>query len=510
MRFFLNRLRQILSSRLWVQPLLSGALGIALGIALTSVSISRETILAPFLWPGDSAAASSMIGFIASTTLTVLTTTISMTLIVLQVASGNFSQQLLRDFISSRAVRGILSVYVGLFSYCMMVSRSIGAKDSQQAPQLAMTAAMVGIFLAVATFIWYVSRVVDMVRVDSILDASAERVLRCARPNQASTKKKERSELMPEMMGGRVPRHRSAVMHAVSAAEPRPVIPDDAVPYHAKSFGYIQAIDVSYLGAWAKEHGACAVIDARPGDPVHGGQVIGWLWTRDGKPRDLEIPTVVYISSERISGQDFTLGLQQMLDMAVRALSPGINDPATANHAIYQASRVLSSLMADPVVPMVVYADDPSAKRAGAEAAPGTTGGTSVADSGVSSVAGTKAHSARSDEPDREVIVWAACRTVAEMIDTFTNGIRRYCAGHVSVMTNLLRFLDVVGRDVDDEMAARLDAHRLRILALATRDIVDPNDLAIVRDAAHCGRGCEVGTVESTDQEGREDAMFEA
>ena len=123
MRFFLNRLRQILSSRLWVQPLLSGALGIALGIALTSVSISRETILAPFLWPGDSAAASSMIGFIASTTLTVLTTTISMTLIVLQVASGNFSQQLLRDFISSRAVRGILSVYVGLFSYCMMVSR---------------------------------------------------------------------------------------------------------------------------------------------------------------------------------------------------------------------------------------------------------------------------------------------------------------------------------------------------------------------------------------------------
>ena len=143
----------MLSSRLWAWPLLTGILGTILGVALNEHIHTRRRSAGRLHLAGRLQSAASMITFIASTVLTVLTTTISMTLIVLQVASGNFSHQLLRDFISSRAVRGILGVYVGLFTYTVMVGRSIDADDDVP-PQLAMTVAMIGIFVAVATFVW--------------------------------------------------------------------------------------------------------------------------------------------------------------------------------------------------------------------------------------------------------------------------------------------------------------------------------------------------------------------
>ena len=117
-----------------------------------------------------------MVSFVPSTTHTVLTTTISMTLIVLQVASGNFSHQLLRDYIQSRAVRGIVSVYVGVVAYSITLQRSMDA-EAEYVPQLAMTVAMILIAISLATFIWYVSRVVDMVRVDAIIDGTVRQTV---------------------------------------------------------------------------------------------------------------------------------------------------------------------------------------------------------------------------------------------------------------------------------------------------------------------------------------------
>lgn len=117
-----------------------------------------------------------MLSFVSSTTLTVLTTTISMRLIVLQVASGNFSHQLLRDYIQSRADRGILAVYVGAVAYSITLQRSMDA-DAEFVPQLAMTVAMLLIAMSLATFIWYVSRVVDMVRVDAIIDGTVRQTV---------------------------------------------------------------------------------------------------------------------------------------------------------------------------------------------------------------------------------------------------------------------------------------------------------------------------------------------
>ncbi|HHU46050.1 MAG TPA: DUF2254 domain-containing protein [Actinomycetales bacterium] len=254
MREFFGNLRHFLSARLWAWPILTAAVGIVASLVLHDVRISGDVPWARFLWPGDASAASDMLSFISSTTLTVLTTTISMTLIVLQVASGNFSHQLLRDFIESRAVRGILAVYVGVVAYSLTLQRSIDA-DSEFVPQLAMTVSMILIAVSLATFIWYVSRVVDMVRVDAIIDGTVRQTL-------------------------------ANIDERIDAAdcgrEPRPVVPAGAQLLTSNDHGFVQGVDIAAAERWARKFNAVVVIDARPGDLIVQGQTWGRWWPADG------------------------------------------------------------------------------------------------------------------------------------------------------------------------------------------------------------------------------------
>lgn len=425
MRVFFNRIKQLLNSRLWAWPLVTGILGAALGVLLTSISVPVDASLSRFLWPGDSESAASMISFIASTLLTVLTTTISMTLIVLQVASGTFSHQLLRDFISSRAVRGILGVYVGLFAYTVMVGRALDTNDDVP-PQLAMTVAMIGIFVAVATFIWYVSRVVDMVRADTILSTSASRTLKLAKPLTEA----ESEDLSEEDLK-------------------RPEVPIDAIPIRAGVFGFVQSVDVEHAADWAREHDTTVVIDIRPGDSVLEGQPMGWYWGGEEE----EAPEFIYIGEERASGSDFSLGLQQILDIAVRALSTSTNDPTTVTHAIGHGGRILRELAANPLEPKVRF----------------------------------DKHTDEGEEEERRgrLLVWAATRTTNELVSRFVGNIRRYASGDVPVLTRVLLMLDSVDHVAPSSTREVINEERTRIVNLARASIEEEYDLNIVLEAAH-------------------------
>lgn len=424
MRVLFNRVRQALSSRLWAWPTVTGIIGAIAAVTLGSIVVPTEAFLARFLWPGDASSAASMLSFIASATLTVLTTTISMTLIVMQVASGNFSHQLLSDFISSRAVRGILAVYVGVFTYTLLLLRSLDTK-ADRPPQLAMTVSMLLVFAAVATFIWYLSRVVDMVRVDSIIDESARRTLRHAEDAQ---KKKTTDE-----------------------AVERPAVPDDAQELRTAKYGYVRAVDTVHARQWALDNDATVVVDVRPGDAVVAGQTLARYW---GMPADEEgghpkLPQIVYLDLERVSGQDFSLGLRQIYDIAVRALSPGTNDPTTAQHAIGLGSTVLRNLARNPIHPTVRWAPSDG-----------------------------------DDDEHGRLVVWAASRPVSELLSSFVGGVRRYANHEPDIYVALLRLLGVVIEECEPEVRAVARQERDRIVAAAERLIDEPHDLHLVTSAA--------------------------
>ncbi|WP_295627024.1 DUF2254 domain-containing protein [uncultured Corynebacterium sp.] len=489
MREFVGNLRHFLSARLWAWPLLTAVLGVVASTVLHDVRISDDVAWARFLWPGDASAASDMLSFVSSTTLTVLTTTISMTLIVLQVASGSFSHQLLRDFIQSRAVRGIVSVYVGVVAYSITLQRSMDA-DSEFVPQLAMTVSMVLIAISLATFIWYVSRVVDMVRVDAIIDGTVRQTI---------------ANIDERIAAADCPDH-----------EPRPLVPASAHLLTSPDHGYVLSVDVAAARRWADRHGNILVIDARPGDLIIQGQAWGRWWPADGvgtagaggdgtgssagdatthddgdsglRTRITRLfrgeedtgdesgpPRLLRLDAERVSGVDFTLGIRQILDIGVRALSSGVNDNTTATHAIGQLTTVLRYLALNPVNPAVRYRDN-------------------------------------------QVAVWSANHEFGEVLRDVTTEIRRYGADDVGVCLQALRLLDIIEDAVDEpaggpasvrrsrgyaeigpgldhgarvELRRFLTEERRRIVAAARRSIPDAHDVARVetaafdRDAAH-------------------------
>ncbi|MDY0114470.1 MAG: DUF2254 family protein [Corynebacterium sp.] len=475
MREFFGNLRHFLSARLWAWPMLTALLGIVASTVLHDVNISDEVMWARFLWPGDASAASDMLSFVSSTTLTVLTTTISMTLIVLQVASGNFSHQLLRDYIQSRAVRGIVSVYVGVVAYSITLQRSMDA-GAEYVPQLAMTVAMILIAISLATFIWYVSRVVDMVRVDAIIDGTVR---------QTVANIDERIEIADCL-----------------EYEPRPLVPANARTLVGDDHGYVLSVDVGAAQRWAKRHDAVVVIDARPGDLIIQGQAWGRWWPADGfgtlgdgsregdslddehgpgssglRARFTRLvrgeqdfgdetgpPRLLRLDAERVSGVDFSLGIRQVLDIGVRALSSGVNDNTTAIHAIGQLTTILRHLALNPVNAAVRYRDN-------------------------------------------QVMVWAANHEFEEVLVDVTTEIRRYGCDDVGVVMQTLRMLDIIEDVVVEPADRRITARgatgkselghaarvslrrfipeeRRRIVNAARRLIPDAHDMARIEEAA--------------------------
>lgn len=341
---FFRRIKYLVSNQLWVIPLIAALLATIAAILLAPVIWPQEWLISRILWPGDTSAASSLLGFIASSMLTVLTTTVSMTLIVLQVASGQFSNQLLRDYIQSRAVKGIFGVFIGVFVYVIVLQRAVSAEARDTAPQLAMAIAMLLVFLAIATFVWYVSAVVRMVRVDAIIEQTANRAERLLDAHR------EKWDIVCQIT--QVPSHAQDVRGHFS--------------------GYVRSIDLDATAKWARKNYQRVVFTVAPGDAVSAGQIYAWTWydkeqgpasdTEDTELEGEELrklgDSVVSVEPERVSDQDLRLSFHQLADIAVRALSPGTNDPSTAVHVITRAAPVLRRLVVLPPNHEVIMDDN--------------------------------------------------------------------------------------------------------------------------------------------------------
>lgn len=426
-RTIFKAIKTTISNRLWVPPLITGIIGAVAAWFLAGITLDPTSAFSNFLWPGDTSAAASMLGFVASSMLTVLTTTVSMTLIVLQVASGSFSHQLLRNYIQSRAIKGIFAVFIGVFVYALVLQRSVSAEARETAPQLGMTVALLLVFSAIGTFVWYISAVVRMVRVDAIIERVAERATKLMRAHR---------EEWPE-------------------ANEVPEIPNHAVDVRGHTSGYVRSVATREAALWAQEHEVTVVFTVAPGDTVSAGQTLAWLWNPDAgearpelREEDLDefISTYIQIEAERVSDQDIRLSLHQLADIGVRSLSPGSNDPTTGVHVIAQATPVLRRLVSDPLQNEVVFDD-----------------------------AGTA----------RAVV---ATPTVRDFLVDFVVPLRRYCSTAPEVTIELLRLLVVIEEGIDDspgvkvdDLAGFVDSERQQILEGAKQGFVHQADLELLK-----------------------------
>jgi uncharacterized membrane protein len=321
----LTALRVQLRSALWPVPTAAVAVAVGLGIALPELDAALDDGGALGLaFGGGPAAARDLLSVIAGSHISVLALVFSLTVVALQLASSQYSPRLLQTFSADRAVQGTLAQLAATFVYALTVLRTVRTEaategDSAFVPRLSITLAFllaVGSVVAVLVFLGHLAR---SLRVETMLrDVHAE-----AGP----------------VLDRELPADRSDEPAALPAGEPSVVC--------ASSSGFVTDVDEARLVAAAEEADAVVLLGRRIGEPVVAGTPVAHVWG-SGDLAD-EVRDSLALGFERAPARDVAYSLRKVVDIAVRALSPGTNDPTTAVHALSHVSAMLGDLLSRPL-----------------------------------------------------------------------------------------------------------------------------------------------------------------
>ncbi len=333
-------------ARLWPLPALGVAIAVGLGVLLPRVDVAVAAHLPPalagHLFSGGPEAARTVLSAIAGSLITVTALTFSLTVVTLQLAASQFSPRLLRTFTRDPAVQVTLALLIGTFTYAVMVLRTVRSDTQTQAafvPQLSVTLAFVLGLIAFVTLIAFLAHLVRQIRIELLLQrvttettATAHRLLKDRRPDR-----------------------------------PPPAAAPGATPVPACGTGFLVAVDDTALLKAAVDAAAVISLDRHVGDWLIKGTPIAHAWpvapvaaadpAATGDDLAAAIDEALTIGPERTAAQDIAFGLRQLTDVAVKALSPGINDPTTAVHALDHSSALLCDLARRRPNPRVLHDD---------------------------------------------------------------------------------------------------------------------------------------------------------
>ena len=308
-----------LAQRFWALPLLCAVSAAALGLVLTALDELIETPLRlPFLFAGGPEGARALLSAIITSMISFTGLVFSITIVVLQLTSSQFSPRVLRSFLQDRFNQLALGVFVATFVYALVVLRGVRgtAQVASFVPQIAVTVAFLLVLSSVLVFLGYIHHIAQSIRAAAIITSIAD-----------DTR---------ALMDKRLP----------ADSAPQPLLPLPAGPTHPVSSdrpGVVQRVDDSALLALAEEHGVTVELRRAVGEFVATGAVL-LVIHGSSPPDDGPLRAAVQLGRERSMDEDVAFGLRQLVDIAERALSPGINDPTTAVQAVDQLHDLLRRL----------------------------------------------------------------------------------------------------------------------------------------------------------------------
>lgn len=335
-------MREGLRTQLWPLPTLGVALAIVAGVGLPVLDGRTQhdmpSWLRAYLFGGSPDAARSVLGAIASSMVTVTALTFSLTVVTLQLASSQFSPRLLRTFTADRYVQATLALFLATFTFALTVLRTVRTGDDGQAgfvPQTSVTVAFVLTLASVLALVLFLSHLAREIRIEAMMSSVHSAADRTIHRLLAET---------PDLTGEESTKGTSAVAP--------PVPPANALTLTVAVSGFLLSVDEVALLKAAVEADALVHIDRHPGSSLIADTPVGAAWPRAGKPFTPgtrarlaeEVSQAVRTGAERTDLQDVAFGLRQLTDIAAKALSPGINDPTTAVHALSHSSALLCGL----------------------------------------------------------------------------------------------------------------------------------------------------------------------
>jgi uncharacterized membrane protein len=319
-----------LAGALWVLPTLSVLAFLLAGAVLSRVEVDAGSPLARLAFQGTAEDARSLLIVVSSTMITVTGLVFALTIVALQIASGQYSPRLLRNFMRDRGTQLVLSIFVGAFAYSTAGLYTVGVQGSGQeafVPRLAVSGSLALALASVGVLIYFIHHLARSIQIDSIM----------------SQVEREATSVIDDVYPDR-PRYR----------EPEELCPEppmEAVGLPSARSGYVQAVDPQPLVGVAVRHDLVIVLSRQVGDHIVSGTPIAWAWRRAAghPPPGAEalaqaIVDAVQVGFERTMVQDVGFGIRRLVDIANKALSPAINDPYTAVQAVHHLSVLLCRL----------------------------------------------------------------------------------------------------------------------------------------------------------------------
>ena len=330
-------LRESVRTGFWAVPSVCVVGAAVLALGLVRLDRARSTQVAYAFGAGPDGAR-EVLSAITTAMITFTGLVFSITIVVLQLASSQFSPRVLRTFLRDRQTQASLGVFVATFVYAVLVLRTVDSADEERfVPAIATTVAVALLLLSVGVFVAYIHHVATSIQVSSIIQAISTET---------------RHTLDRRFPAG-----------TAQPADPRP-LPDApvtaAVP--ARRSGVVVSVDESRLVALAAEADVVLHCCVRLGQFVPEGapllHVTGDAARLDGR----SVGAAVRQGKDRSLEQDVAFGLRQLVDIAARALSPGINDPTTAVQSL-DALHDLLRRLATRSTRAHVHTDDRGAVR---------------------------------------------------------------------------------------------------------------------------------------------------
>ena len=428
MRTRLRHVWEVLTTGYWFVPTVMILAAAASAFLLLYIDRAVIGARVGWLYAGGADGAKTLLSTVAGSVVTVAGVVFSITIAALTQASSQFGPRLLRNFMRDTGNQAVLGTFVATFVYWLLVLRTIHGKVEdgvEFVPQASVTAAVLLAVASIAVLIYFIHHVSVSLQAPAVVAAVLDDL---------------------EDVIARLPDDQEGSGVTVAAGDGLPPDFDTAArPIPAAKQGYVQVVNYRALTEVAERSDLILRLAYRPGDYVIEGTPLLFAWPADrcgGGGKDLaeRANEAVICGRNATAEQDVEQGLRQLVEVAVRALSPGINDPFTAINCI----DALGSAVC----------------RVARSGLPGPL---------------------RHDGQGRLRIV-TPVPTFGGVVDTAFNQIRQYGRGTASVTIRLLEVITICGRQmVNDDQRRCLLRHAKMVYEDSQEAVSQPRD----RDDVH-------------------------
>jgi uncharacterized membrane protein len=301
------RARQFAKGSLWLLPLIGALFGAVLGSLTVNKHVSG-------LWDYTPGTATTLLSAVVGSTAALTGFVVTVSVLVVQMATGTFSARYMRLWYRDGLLKATLAVIVGTLTFSFALLRRV---STDFVPNLGVTAAGVFLLVGILFFLLFLDRFIHRLRPVAVAALVAKAGRRALAESPATTA-------------------------PVAAAD----IPEGApsLQVTTETAGAIQAVHGAGLVRWARRHDCVVVLRQAVGDFVPSGRVLMDVYGDPGRLAERQLHNLVAFGVERTIDQDAGFAVRIMVDVAIRALSPAVNDPTTAVQVLDHLEELLREM----------------------------------------------------------------------------------------------------------------------------------------------------------------------